>query len=505
MVDWVIPPSADTATATPVETLAKQSGVDINKSSVSTQTALSIRTVIPSSTASQTTLSTSKAPTDAISESVTSTIQGINGNLSTSRLTVENAFSSTLGSNTALSQISSALQSVTNTFSKTANQLASNINSSLSKIFDDTNIKEASAVVTKISDPLQTNLTNLKPPLASAFKISSTEAASKPVGINGVNSTFGSKASDMIGVELSTILNRFNIDSPNNLGSKISNNQASSRIKGLLSDVSSIGADISKLTSSVNQASQAVTKSLNVAIRGVQNDLQSFTAKTATLSSLTGIDTSQFFVPSGDTSLRDSSGQLINTRGSRVDRSTANSILDIVRDIGCNVPTELYDSISEIDSLFNALLAAASQFRLDDLVDSLLGCSQAATDSGQAGIIYVFNQTVDSDPVMANKLLGAVSNKSLLSSDNILTNIVSNSELKISDIGTIDSIVTSLGKTMTDPYTVSGISTLGLEVYDLSTISKANDNFTDGVFGDQTFSTLNNATELKLAQEGVFV
>lgn len=479
------------ANAAPTNVLAKQSSTELDKKTLSQESALAVGGVVTSSGAS-----TKITANDII---------GINGTASvnTSPLTVDNAFSgiSTI-SNSGLGQLSSAIQSVSGTFSKISSQLATGIDKTLGDLFKNTNSKEGSTTNTKISDPVSTNLLSGKTPISSAFKITGLEEASKAVSMSGISSTFGSKAPEMVSTELSTLLNRFNLDSANNLGKQISSSSSNKALKGLLSDVSGVTKDISNLTSQFNTAKSTILTSSSTVLKTLNNDLQSFVGKTGSLSNLLGVDTTQYFTASVDNTLKDNLGNIIDTRGSGVDRNVANTLLDIARTIGCAPPIDFYDSVNEINSLFATLLATASSLRLDDLVDALLGCNQSTTDAGQDAIIYSFNASAGSDPVMADKLLDSIDNISLVNSDTLQKQIVTNPNLKISDVSGITSITSKLGSTIPDAFAVPGISTPSNKVYDLSSIDRSSPSFVDSAFGDIALTTMTSGKSLELSTSG---
>jgi hypothetical protein len=482
------------AAASPTQVLAKQSSTELDKKVLSQSSALAVGGVVTSSGSS--------------TKITASDITGINGvaSINTTSLKVDNAFSgvSTI-TNNSVGQLSSAIQSISGTFSKVSSQLATGIDKALGDLFKNTNSKVGSAVNTKISDPVSTNLLTNKTPVSSAFKITGLEEASKAVSMSGISSSFGSKAPEMVSTEISTLLNRFNLDSSNNLGKQISNSSSSKALKGLVSDVSKVTKDISNLTNQFNTAKNTILNSSSTVLKTINNDLQSFVGKTSNLSNLLGINTTQYFTAGVNNTLKDNLGNVIDTRGSGVDRNVANTLLDIARTIGCAPPVDLYDSVNEINSLFATLLATASSLRLDDLVDALLGCNQATTDAGQDSVIYTFNEVAATDPVMADKLLDSISNPALVSTEAIQRDIVTNPNLSINDISSINSITAKLGSSIPDAFSVPGISTPSNKVYNLASIDQSSPSFVDGAFSDQSLTIVTSGKPLELSTEGYLV
>lgn len=490
MVDWL--PSQQTSNTTnssPTDILASQSSTDINKKILSTQSSTAVAGIITKSGNSN--------------KIYTSDITGINGSVSTNnKLTLENTFGS-ISSNSGANQLKSAIQSITGTFSKVSDGLASGINKALSDIFKDTNIKNASTVQTKISDPVKTNLLDTTSPLSTAFKISSLESGSLSSTNSSLNSAFGSKSGEMIGTELSTLLNRFNLDSSDNVISKITTSLQKSSINGLFSNTSNITKDLSNLSNSFNTVKSSVLNSSSTLVNSVNNELQSFIGRTNSLSNLTNMDMSQFFVADINSSLSNSDGIITTTRGSGVDANIANDLLAIAKNISCNVPTDFYDSLTQIDSLFRSLLALATNFKLDDLLDSLLGCDRVNSLTGQESLVYVFKEFATTDLISADKILNTIENKSLLSEDKIYKDLVTNPSLKISDVGTMNSIITNLGSTIQDSYTIPGISE-DVNVYDINSIYKSNSGFVNTSFGDISLTTISSGIAMSLDSSGFF-
>lgn len=491
MEAWLPSTQPNNPNSTPTQVLASQSSVDIENKELSTQTSTAVSGIVTGSNTSN------KFNINSIS--------GINGNIvNAGRLTVENAFSGLVNSNNGAAQLRSAIQSISGVFSKASNELASGIDKALSGIFKDTNVKTSSTVPTRISDPIKTNLLNSKSPISTAFKISSLESGSSASTNSSLSSVFGSNSANMVGTEITTLLNRFNIDSQDNLISKISNSAEGQAVRGLLSDVSGVTRDITNLTNNVRNATNVVLRSTATAVQGVTNSLQGFLGRTNSLSNLTGMNMSQFFVADPNNTLRNSQGNAINTRGSGVDSGVANDLLNLARTINCGVPTDFYDSLTEIDSLFRSLLAMATNFRLDDLLDNLLACNRVNSQIGQDTLVYVFEEFATEDPTSANKILTNIENKSLLSTDKIYKDIVTNPNLSTSDVGTINSIITNLGTTVQKSYTIPGISA-DVDVYDINALSKSNKGFVDNVFGDSTLSTITSGTSAEFSTEGYLV
>lgn len=463
----------------------------------------------------------SSQTTNAISgvaNSSLGSIQGINGNIKLNGINIDGLTTGTTSSvNSALNQVTnlisgnstnivsstlgqasnylnSAIKSVTSTFDGAVKSLAKGIDSQLGSIFKDTNKKDASAVVSEISDPIKTNLLNAKPPASSSFKISSLEAGSQAVGFSGSSSQFGTNAGSMIGTNLSTVLNRLNLDSVTNLANSITNAKSSLTLGGLFSNVKNVVKNVQNLPT---QIVSNVSKSLS-------NDLQTFLGRSSGIQDATGVNPLSFFLSDSKFSLLDENGNPVDTNGSGIDATSGNSILDIIRFIGCSTPTSEYKSVSEFASLYNLILQLASKSGMASLVDSLLNCSAATNPLGQTAISNTFKSVAAADAAIAAMVIDKVDNKAVMNDELITQSIVTNTNLKASDKSTVDYIMMSVGTTTEKAYSTSTISSDTTLVYNTQTLSSSSKSFMDSVFGDTAFSTYVNGTAMSLQADGTF-
>lgn len=491
-----------TPSYTPETLLATQSSLVTQNTTLSDQTSKAVSAITTGTGLSNTIKIPDLTATKGIIETVSSGGSAkVVGNVTTSlgnTAALVNSASSLL--NSPSSFLKTALASVSGIFGSSATSLADTINGTLTGIFSDTNIKSASTTTTQISDPVKTNLLSGKLPTSSAFKVSSLEAGSQTVTMTGSSSEFGSKAAEMIGTNLSTLLDRFNLDSIGSLGSTLSKITGASGLGGLFSDVS-------KITSTVAPTS-TVTKNSPISTAGIQrtltNDAQSFLGRTDTLGKLTGIDTGQYFTASTAKTLVDQTGTVVDTKKSGVDANSANSLLQLAKVVGIETSVTHYDSANESDSIFNTLIALSTHFEMGGLVTDLLASPKASTPAGQSAIASAFKANVGSKPEISNTLLNSVDNTSDLATENILKTTVSNPNLKATDITNITNIFTTLGSTIPHGYAVGTISDDTTMVYDSYTLSKSNSSFINGVFGDTALSTYCDGKVLSLNSDGSF-
>lgn len=405
-------------------------------------------------------------------------------------------------------QLQSALTSITGTFTGAVNSLASGINPSLSGLFKNTNVKTAATTTTAISDPVATNL--LKAPNASAFTIGSFQAGSQTVGSSGISVQFGTGAGTMVGTSLSTVLDRYQLDSSANLGGTITSSTASAKTGGLFSSLGSIVKSVSTVVKTVKQveslavntvhavestavraatvAINSVTGAINSVERGVANDLGSFVGRTSGLTGLTGQPSSAYFMSGSPYTLATSNGTLVNTNGSGIDANTANTISNLAGIAGCVTGGVSYTSYNELASLYNAALNLATKFSLTDLVNSLLGCNQASTVFGQQSLVSSFMTATTSSVTLATSIAGKIQSPATLNTPYVNQSIVMNPNLSAKDLSSVSVLTGAIGSTPTTGYVVPGTEFDQYPLYDPTVIAQANPSFTTAVTGDSTLN-----------------
>lgn len=421
--------------------------------------------------------------------------------------------------------LQSALKSISSTFGGSPTSLASGIGGRLTRLFANNDVKSASTKTTLISDPVKTNLLSAKPPNSSAFKISSLEAGSQTVTMSGSSSQFGTNAGTMVGTNLSTVMNRLNLDSVGSLASGITNAQSSLAIGGLFSNAGSLVKNVVSNgivdnliggTNSIaggllvmgagevlgNLAGNATNNLIAQKTKSLTNDAQSFMGRASTLGDATGTNIISFFLADPKTSLLDQNGVAVDTNESGVDASTGNALLEIARIIGCSSSTLNYNSANEVSSLYNLVLSTATKNGMSDLIDDLLGCGLSTSDAGQVAVSNAFVSATSGIISLAGTLVDSISNKSALNTDSVKESIITNVNLKAADVGSVDYIMSAIGTTTKEAYAVNGISTDDTPVYNVSRIASAQTSFTDAVFEDRAFTTLIGGTAMSLKPDG---
>ena len=436
--------------------------------------------------------------------------------------------------------IANSIKSVSSVFGLDKSRLAKSIDSIIGNVFDDTNIKKASTTTTKISDPTATNLTA---PKSSGFLLTSLEAGSKTQSPKDSSSKFGSLSDLMTGTNISTVLDRYNLTSENTLNITLNNEAFENNKKGLFSDLSKISNFVNKATVAVSRVSNLVTatratvsnvinssngsnsrinavssrnpislfNNQNTADRpllklaSIANDVSAFVGTVDNLSTaLGGADLSNFYISGSRNTptLMNQSGGLVSTRGYDIDSVTANSILGVARNSGCNVGSENFSSYQNRASLFNVALTSAAQNGLDDLVDSLLNCSMATTSLGAQAINNSFISTVASNIETGLTILDRVVNKSSLNTPSLRESIITNPSLKASDVPTISAIMVSLGTTSTGALSVPGAGVGPYQVLDLSIIDKSKRPVINGIMEDSVINDFLNGSDMSLLPNG---
>jgi hypothetical protein len=421
--------------------------------------------------------------------------------------------------------ISSALKSISSTFSSSPTALASGISDRFTKVFNNTNIVDASTSTRKISDPITSFLAS-KTPGSSAYRISSLQNGSQAVGLTGGSSIAGSGADLMIGTQMSTLIKRYNLDSSSRALNASSNSLGASKLNGLFSTLNRAAVTVRAVTNTVQSEVRAINnvvvsaKREYDAITGVVNSAKdSFNA----LTSISSINDFTQFVSSVDSlavgvqeasvgayyltnatgSLIDQTGAIIDTYGSGVDAVTANALLQAMSRGGCNTTTKEYLSANNQGSLFNLSIGLASKYGMGREVNDLLGCSFASSPLGQRSITNAFTTIAGSNVDLSTRLL-----KSVVSSSSIFTNtlgkqIVTNPKLTAVDATKVSDLFSLLGSSPTEAFTLPGTAGDKYPIFDASTLISTQPSFLSAMLGDATIVDYFNSQELKPSLEGL--
>lgn len=451
----------------------------------------------------------SKSTSDAISSKVVSPIVVTANSTNT-------AVNSALGSvNSALSSVNnltkqansflqSAVKSISSTFDQSVKGLASGLDSALTGLFKDTNVKSASTTTTNVSDPIKTNLIATKLPASSGFKLTSFESGSQSSSSSGSTSLIGSNSGTMTSTGLSTIMDRLNFDSVNGLTNGIATTKSNSSLKSLFSTVNSAVKTVRGVSATV-QAIQQVPNALAAAAqKSLSNAVQSFTGRVSSLTSLTGIDSSGYFISTSPLGLVDQNGSSVTTTGAGTDAGTANALLSLAQLVGCDLNgVNEYSSTNELDSLFNMLMSIASKQGLSSLVDSLLNCNRVTTTGGQTAIVNALLGVSNSDITITNSLLSSVSDTSVLYKNQQLANdIISNSNLTAADADAVRAALASMDYTPTEPFEISYTEDGTITIYDQNTLNSSEKAILDSLFDDNTFSTYLGGSSVAIGSDG---
>lgn len=434
----------------------------------------------------------------------TITVTGVSNNIPTNINGILSQVNSGIGS--VNSYLQSAVKSITSTFDSSIKGLASGLDSSLSGLFKETNVKTASATTTLISDPIKTNLLDVKIPTSSSFKINGLQAGSQVSGAAGAINQLGSNASSMISTNLSTVMNRLNFDSANGLVSGITSTKQKNDIKSLFSTVSNIRQTIGGVSSTIRSISELPNVLSASVSRSIENNLQSFIGRSSSLSSLTGSNPSDYYIGSDKLVLQNQDGDIVETTGSGTDATTANALLSIAKLIGCdtNGVTE-YSSVDELSSLFNMILSIASKQGLSSLVESLLGCSSSTTAGGQQSIFRSLSEVADKDITLTNTLLGSITNSSTTyKNKDIAKKIVSNGNLVPSDTAAVIAALGLLEFSPTDIYESVDRSGGSVKTYNLDILTTSEKSILDSLFEDKTMSTYLTGQTVTLQPNGTY-
>jgi hypothetical protein len=386
------------------------------------------------------------------------------------------------------------MASVTNAFSADVTSLASGVNSALAGAFNNTNVKTASTTSTAISDPLATlqagKVATSTPFSLTSFSNSSSAASSS-------TSAAGSLSAQMTGTQLSTVLDRYNLNSTNLVSTTVASATQASLVSGLLSSVASV-------TSSITATVGAVAKAVTSTVATVNHDVALFTAQTSALSNaLGGGSIAGQYIPATTTTLLSSTGSLVNTNNSGVDSITANAIVGVANASGCTTATT-YQSYSAAASALATALTTAATSGLSDLTSSLVGCSVATTPLGQTALTNAFTAASTTQIGTASTILGGIAAPLTLNTPAITSGIITNQNLTAADAASVNSVMTSLGTTTETAYSIPGPSypSPGYLVIDSTAVSNSSSGFVDASFGDSTLTDFGSAVPMSTTSTG---
>lgn len=417
-----------------------------------------------------------------------------------SALGINNSVVANVASSVLTNGLTSAVGSLTKSFSVDPTSLAKGLDSTLSGVFKDTNIKTASTIATAISDPVAGLASKL--PNSSGFKLTSSEAGSQIISSAGSSSEFGSKASSLIGTNLSTVMNRFNLDSVNNLAGSITNNNLTTGLKGLFSNISSVTKQVGSVARAAISISNTINRATGNSLYG--NDTQIFLNKVGNLSAAVGgSDLSKYVVSSPTTSILDSNGSTVDTHSTGIDATTTNLIASVASLAGCNVPGG-YQSYSAIGSYFNTSLNLAIQGGLGSIVNSLINCAFGTTSLGQQSLTTGFNTSIGSVVSLAASILSKINNPSALNTISNRQTLLTNQSLSASDATLVESIFNGMGTTTIKAMSVDSASSTDCPVIDYTTATNTNKSFLTAATGSSTISDFLNATPMDLNKLGVY-
>lgn len=449
---------------------------------------------------------------------LSSTIAKVNGGIETA-IRAEAAISRIVGSE-AGSFLQSALQSINSTFDKTTKGLATSISGSLADIFKDKNNKPASTTATDISDPVLTNLLKAKSPTSGTFKVDSLQSGSQVVTMSGSTSTFGSGDSLMTGVNLSTLLNRFDLDAINSLPKTVAESLSADKVNGLFtnstSNVTSVispkvasgkfGKTLGDLKSLAVNATALTSSVSDIAKLSKSNDFQTFIGQASTLTKLSGVkDVSNYFLTNPDFSLVTNSGTPVSTNRSGIDAGTANSILSLLKFAGCTLTNTNFNSANLQASAFNLGLSLSAQGGMLDEVTNLLGCSQAASPLGQQSLIGSFVSTVDRQLGISRAILGSIQSKSTVNTPFVRSSLINNPSLTVRDYPTVRAVLEDMGSSVAAAVTIPGTTNSPYPIYDAKLLAKTQPSLTKAIMGNDTFSDFVVGKPLKIGTSGKLV
>jgi hypothetical protein len=293
----------------------------------------------------------------------------------------------------------------------------------------------------------------------------------------------------MVGTTVSTLLNRFDLDSSANLTSALTSSFANTQLTSLY------------------PAFSTTTNPVTVSISGVtsqaSNDYQIFTGQSQTLAETLGLtDLSSYYVPSTDT-LIDATGNLVDTGNSGISADSANALVSLLTQIGCTINAS-YTSASSTNSLYTAGLTTAATYGLSDIVNQLLGCSHTSTTAGSQSLITAFTAAVGSQLTTSSQILSSISTPSVLNTPDITTALLTNPNLTRSSVGTVSSVLTTLGSSPTAALSITSASSGSYPVYDSGLISTMNASVVSGLTGTTSLTDWQTSSELLFQPDGTF-
>jgi hypothetical protein len=421
--------------------------------------------------------------------------------------------------------ISNAVKSLNGTLSPSTKALATGISGNFQNVFTNKNLVDASNTTRKIGDPVTANLLGAKSPLSGVFAVNGLTAGSTAISLAGATSKKGSGDGLMVGTQASTLMNRFNLDSPDRISQSASSSLGLSNLSGLFSTIKNATAQVRAVTNTV-QAEVASISNVVVAAKREYDAITGVVKSTGdAIDSLTSISSlkdfnqflgdvqdvsfavdnanlSSFYLVNSTASLINQTGAIIETYGSGVDPVTANAILDAMSRGGCKPTNSEYRSANSQLSLFNTSLNLAARYGMGQEIRDLLGCSTASTTLGQQSITTAFSSVAGSQIDVSTLLLKSVTSTEGLYTQPLGKAIVTNPNLTEKDKGKVDDLFALMGTSPIDAFTVPATASSRYPIFDAQTLISTTPAYLNSFLGDTTISDYFNSVELKTNSAG---
>ena len=437
----------------------------------------------------------------AVGAGVNGAIAGVNGAI-------------TAAQNTALKGINGVIKNLTTAIDSTVGGLAKSVNDTLTGAFGSTTNKAASTITTAISDPVLA--ITAKAPNSTGFKITADTVTANAAGIAGSASSFGTLASNMTGTVLSTVQNRYNLDSINGIGTSITSSLSKATTSGLFSNVKSLTTaftspissirktigNVAATVSGVQQTVKAVSTNIRSTTNALARDFTSFKNSVSSVESVLGVSNLEnMFVGGSKTSLM-VGGVGVDTNGTGVDASVANALNTLARSAGCTITTQAYTSASLQASLFGTTLSIAAIAGMKDLMASLLGCDIATSSLGQQALSNAFGAAATTQIGLAGDILDKLDGTTMIDS-NMPKAIMNNPNLIATDASTVTAILARLDTTPIAALSVPSAISTTTPLIDLATASNANTSFLNSIMGTSTVSDFLASTPMAMNTSGL--
>jgi len=439
---------------------------------------------------------TSKAISGIMSQPITvSATEKINGIPSLNQASVAGQINTKIGQVSGavsgiLTQANSLVQSTFKAITGPIDGLAKSLDKQLSGVFTNKTDQNAATTTTTVSDPIKTLLTKGNPTGTQGFVIKSIGGGSTAITIPGINGNIGSNADLMQGVNTSSLLGRFNLDSVNGLLKSVTDFKSELNLGGLFSSTAALVTTVRSLPNQISQT-----------INGISTGITRYVQQASSTLQISGDQALSFAITNPTGSLVDANGNAVDTHDQNVDSSLANGLLELARAVGCDVSSlPGYSSGDELASSFNALLQTATSVGLTEMVDKLLQCSYMTTPAGQLAGQGAFIQAAGTYPDLAASILNNVVATPTLAQDYLVQGVVTNNSLTAASTGDVAALMTALGTTTQTAYTLNPTDPTAFAIYDYSTLDSSALEFVDATFGDTSFSTYLQSEPLTLSQ-----